>query len=142
VRQHKKNHLTNSLVAAASRRLEARSETILDRLENLIGDARRIGDAAMKAEKFSAAQSGIRNVVSILELVARLTGQLDSGGTTQVNIALVNQQREQEQRLDRLSVDELRTFRALLAKMESDEVIEAEALPAPVVPTAAGEKPE
>jgi hypothetical protein len=141
VRRHRAKCLTKAVVAAAERRSLTHADSLLSRLEALIADARRIGEAAVAAKKFGPAQSGIKNIVHILELVARLTGQLDNG-TTNVNIALVNQQREAEQRFDRLSLDELRTFRALLAKMEADEVIEVEAVPAPVVPTAAGEKPE
>jgi hypothetical protein len=102
------------------------------RLESLIADAQRIADAAVRAEKFAAAQSGIRNVVSILELVGRLTGQLGEGSTT-VNIALVQQGKAEEDelaRLRRLSPDEREVLRGLLAKMErGGDVVEVEAVP-------------
>jgi hypothetical protein len=143
VRGHKRDHLSRSLAKAAEARPLAQAENILQRLESLIADAKRIAEAAVNEGKFAAAQSGIRNVVSILELVARLTGQLGEGSTT-VNIALVQQAKAEEDelvRLRRLNPDERDQLRGLLQKMEADpETIEVAC--APLTPTGDAEKLE
>jgi hypothetical protein len=138
LRRHKKKCLARSIEKAASRRMEARAETILDRLESLIADARRVADAALAARKFNASVSGLRTIAGILRTLAEMRGELGNGSPT-INIALVNQQREVEQRLDRLSIPELREYRRLIAKMEQPEAIEVEAttIATPAQPEAA-----
>jgi len=101
IRSHKANHLSKAVAKAAQTRVEAQAQNILSRLESLIADARAIAEAAVKAEKFAAAQSGIRNMISTLELIARLTGQLGEGSTT-VNIAVLQQAKSEEQEIARL----------------------------------------
>ena len=99
----------------------------------LIGDCRRIGESALNAGKHGPAVQALKAVTSNLELIARLTGQLGEGSTT-VNIALVQQARAEESellRLKRLTPDERETLRTLLTKMESNDVVEVEAVRMP-----------
>jgi len=129
VRQHKANHLAKSLIKAAEARPIARAETLLERFEALIVRAGSVAESALQANKHAAAVSGLRTIADIMRTIAELTGQIGGSGTT-VNIAVLNQQPEQRLMLDRLSVDELRELRRLVAKAEgtSAEVIEVEAV--------------
>jgi hypothetical protein len=120
VRRHRLDHLTKALVKAAEARPIARAETLLDRLEALINDCRRIGESALEAGKHGPAVQALKAVTSNLELIARLTGQLGEGSTT-VNIALVQQAKSDGQelaRLKRLTPAEREQLRALLSKMD------------------------
>jgi hypothetical protein len=119
------------VVKAAELRPICEAGAILDRLESLIGDARRIGADALAAGKHGPAIQALRAVTANLELIARLTGQLDNNGNTQINIALVQQQQAEvldADRLRKLTVDERNTLRMLLAKMNDNDVIDAEAV--------------
>src|SRR5689334_15471080 len=84
-------------------------------------------------------RSGLRAVGDSLRTIAEPTGQLGGKGTT-VNVAILNQQREQLLALDRLSVDELRELQRLVRKAEGADAGFIEI--APVTETAAGEKAE
>jgi hypothetical protein len=131
IRRHKAEHLSKALVKAAEARVEAGAENILGQLVALIGDCRQIGDSALSAGKHGPAVQALKAVTSNLELIARLTGQLGEGSTT-VNIALVQQAKAEEDelvRLKRLTPDERNQLRGLLAKMESVDAIEVEAIP-------------
>jgi hypothetical protein len=133
VRRHRLDHLTKALLKAAEARPIARAETLLDRLEALINDCRRIGESALDAGKHGPAVQALKAVTSNLELIARLTGQLGEGSTT-VNIALVQQAKAEEDelvRLRRLTPDERETLRALLTKMEGSDFVEVEAVAIP-----------
>jgi hypothetical protein len=96
---------------------------IVGQLRELIGLARRIMQRAEETDQLAAATNGVKALVQIFELMARLTGQLDSGGGTQVNVLIQQQQKreaDQELQLSRLTVEERCQLRYLYTKMQSE----------------------
>jgi hypothetical protein len=96
-------------------------EGILGKLEQLIGIARGVMDRAVQINQLSAAMAGVRELARIFELIAKLTGQLDEGAKVNILIAQ-HQQREAEQELmlERLTLDERRELRRLVAKTQGE----------------------
>jgi hypothetical protein len=92
--------------AAAAREL-AHADNLVEQLRQLTADATRIAAKAERAKQYNAAMSGMREMARIVELVAKLTGQLDEG--TRVNVLIAERdQREARQAADlqRLTLDE------------------------------------
>jgi|GEM_PF-2374501 len=88
-----------------ARRVEeiARADTLLDQVHDLLNRASAITDQAEKAGDLRTALQGIREVRGVLELLARVTGELQNGGTS-VSINLVNSPQWQELRARILNV--------------------------------------
>src|SRR5690242_12447111 len=96
-------------------------DDLINKLQELIGVARGIMSRALEANQHGAAMAGIRELVRIHELMARLTGQLDEG--TRINVLIEQQQQAaaaQELMLDRLTVAERLELRRLVAKAQGE----------------------
>jgi len=93
------------------------SDSLVTQLRKLISEAQGIAKEARRTRNLSVAMSGIDKQSRVLELIAKLTGQLDE--SARVN-ALVQEreQREAGQATDlaRLTVEERIQLEALLAK--------------------------
>lgn len=88
VRRHKDAHLSPALRAVAAGRESAGAVKALDRLEALYAKASRVLDAAEAEGKASLSLAAIRELRGIVELLARVTGELDERPTVQVlNVA-------------------------------------------------------
>jgi hypothetical protein len=84
--RHKEGHVPSALARAADAEEIARADSLLDQLVTLQADARRIGQKAESAGDLRTALAGIRELVRIMELAARLVGELDD--RPQVNVLL------------------------------------------------------
>jgi hypothetical protein len=77
VGRHKAGHLLVQLVKAHAAEDASRGDDLLDRLESLTADARRIGKKAEANGDYRTALMGIRELVRIVEVLAELRGELD-----------------------------------------------------------------
>lgn len=88
VRRHKDAHLSPALRAVVAGRESAGAVKALDRLEALYAKASSVLDAAEAEGKASLSLAAIRELRGIVELLARVTGELDERPTVQVlNVA-------------------------------------------------------
>jgi hypothetical protein len=70
-----------SLAKATEAAAIVSADSLLDKIQALEKDARRVGKAAEDALDFRAAIAAIRELVRIVELQAKLAGQLQEGQT-------------------------------------------------------------
>lgn len=85
IRRHRIAHVTPALVSLAGGRAGAISA--LDRLEELYGKARDVLDAAEEGGRLTLPLAAIKELRSLIELLARITGELDERPVQQtVNI--------------------------------------------------------
>ncbi len=96
-------HIARVLTQAREVEEIARADTLLDQVHDLLNRASAITDQAEKAGDLRTALQGIREVRGVLELLARVTGELQNGGTS-VSINLVNSPQWQELRARILNV--------------------------------------
>lgn len=88
IRRHKDGHLSPALRAVAAGRETAGAVKALDRLEALYAQASSVLEAANSEGKASLSLAAIKELRGIVELLARLTGELDERPTVQVlNVA-------------------------------------------------------
>lgn len=119
VRRHRANHLPATLLKAHEAREAARADDLLAQVKALLDRALAILSRAEEAGDHRTSLSAIREARGTLELLGRLTGELQ--GAQAVAIAHV----EVETRAGQV-VENLERFRAVLQKMA-----DAGALPAP-----------
>ena len=81
-------HLSSTILKAHNAAELAHAGTLLDQLERLKNDARRVQEKAEAEGNYHAALAAIRELVRIIDLVARLSGELREGNET--NILNVN----------------------------------------------------
>lgn len=89
LRRHKAEHLTATLLKAQEAAEVAHADDLLDKVRALEKDARRIRDKAEAEGDYKTALSGIRELTRIVELLAKLLGELDE--RPQVNVLLAPQ---------------------------------------------------
>lgn len=77
VARHRGNHLPAALAHARAAEDVARADDLLGQLQQLQADARRIGGKAEQAGDLKTALMGIRELVRIVELTAKMVGELD-----------------------------------------------------------------
>jgi hypothetical protein len=82
--RHKEGHIPETLARAAEAEEVARADGLLGQLATLQADARRIGGKAETAGDLRTALAGIRELVRIVELTAKMIGELDD--RPQVNV--------------------------------------------------------
>ncbi len=82
--RHRGEHVPAALAQASDAAEVARADTLLDQLGELRADARRIGGKAEDAGDLKTALTGVRELVRIVELTAKLVGELDD--RPQVNV--------------------------------------------------------
>jgi len=88
LRRHKARHLPAALAQAQEAQEAAHGDDLLNRLDKLTTEAHRIKDKAEKAGDYRTAIAGIRELVRIVEVLAKLRGQLDE--RAQINILVAN----------------------------------------------------
>ena len=82
--RHRSDHLPAALAQAREATEVARADSLLDQLAELRADARRIGGKAEGAGDLKTALAGVRELVRIVELTAKLVGELDERPTVNV----------------------------------------------------------
>lgn len=76
LRRHKLEHLPKAMAEAQKAVETTRGDSLLDQLRALQEQAHRIAEKAEKNGNFTAALGGIRELVRIVELLARMQGEL------------------------------------------------------------------
>jgi hypothetical protein len=89
VGRHAQNHLPATLARAQDAEEVAEADDLLGQIEDLREQAQEIKDKALRANDLKTALQGIRELVRIIELLAKLRGELDE--RPQVNILLLPQ---------------------------------------------------
>ena len=84
--RHKAEHRPAAMTQAHAAEEVARADNLLDQLRRLQDDARRIGGKAEETGDLKTALMGVRELVRIVELTAKLVGELDE--RPQVNVLL------------------------------------------------------
>jgi len=84
--RHRRDHLSPTLVAVAQGRRESEAESLLDRVEDLYDRARRILEAAEEDGRPAVGLSAIRELRGIVELLGKVTGELDDRPSTTINL--------------------------------------------------------
>jgi len=85
--RHRSDHVTATLVRAADAAEVARADSLLGQLGELRADARRIGGKAEALGELKTALAGVRELVRIVELTAKLVGELDERPVVNVLVA-------------------------------------------------------
>jgi len=88
VRRHRINHLSASLKALRGRGPGATGERAMDRLEGLYAAAMAVLESGMTEGKATMTLAAVKELRALVELLAKLTGELDERPTVQVlNVA-------------------------------------------------------
>ena len=99
IRRHE-THLP-ALLARSNKAAEvARADDLVSQLQELTEDARRIQEKAERSQNFAAALGAIRELVRIVELLAKLRGELTSERQT-TNVLNLNLDAEAAERIAR-----------------------------------------
>jgi hypothetical protein len=77
VRRHRESHLPAALVASQRAAEVVRGDDLLTKVADLEANARRIATQAEQASDLRTALAGVRELTRIVELLAKLRGQLD-----------------------------------------------------------------
>ncbi len=95
--RHRQNHLHQLVKKGLEARELAEGSVLLQRVERLIDDCRRIARKAEGTKSWSGAAQALREVRQCLELLGKLSGELDAArvrvqvlNQTQVNISASN----------------------------------------------------
>ena len=83
---HKLNHVSPALLAVRQERVAAGASTTVDRLEALFETGQSILDAAKKSGNAALGLSAMRELRGTIELMARVTGELDERPQVTVNL--------------------------------------------------------
>jgi hypothetical protein len=75
--RHRSDHVPAALAQAQAAGEVAQADTLLGQLQQLQADARRIGKKAEDGGDYRAALAGVRELVRIVELTAKMVGELD-----------------------------------------------------------------
>jgi hypothetical protein len=79
VYRHRQNHLPVLLTKARDAETVAHADKLIDQVRGLLERATRLADAAEKAKNLYAALQGVRELRGVLELLGRVSGELQSG---------------------------------------------------------------
>jgi hypothetical protein len=116
LRRHKKKHLPATMALAQEAADVAHADDLLSQLDGLKRDAYRIRDKAENAGDFRAALTGIRELVRVVELMAKVRGELDESP----KVAVVITQSGEWQRLRERLLQALEPYpQARLAVVEA-----------------------
>ncbi len=80
-------HISPALARIAEQRAEAGAVTAAQRLEELYGRASKVLDAAEGEGKASLSLAAIRELRGLVELLAKISGELDERPVTVINLA-------------------------------------------------------
>lgn len=89
--RHKQAHVSPAIARVYEQREEHRGEKLLDRVEDLYDKASGILDAAAQDGKPSLSLSAIRELRGIVELLGKLTGELDDRPQQTVNVLVASE---------------------------------------------------
>jgi hypothetical protein len=87
IRRHRKAHLPAALTKAQEAKEAARADDLLAQLQALTAEAHRIKNQAERTGDYRTALAGIRELVRIVELLAKLRGELDERPQLNVLVA-------------------------------------------------------
>lgn len=87
VYRHRRSHLRESLVRAASDRADRQAATLQEQVRGILEQARGILNHAEASGDYGTALTAIREVRGTLDLLGRVTGELTSG----TSVTVVNQ---------------------------------------------------
>lgn len=90
LQRHKDGHIPPVLAKAHEAAEVARADGLLGMLQDLETDARRIGEKAEKKKDLRTALAAIRELVRIVELTAKLRGELAQEGQTTINMLVAD----------------------------------------------------
>jgi len=85
--RHVKNHLVATLAAARDADRVARGDDLLDQVADLQRQAQEIKDKALEAADLKTALVGIRELVRIVTLLAKLRGELNANPVVNVLVS-------------------------------------------------------
>jgi len=86
LRRHAANHLPAALADAQSAKAATKADDLLGKVAQLEADAQRLGRTAEAAGDLRTALGAVRELVRIVELLARLRGELDDRAQVTVNV--------------------------------------------------------
>jgi len=86
VQRHAKRHLSPALVAIQAEREHEGAASLLARVEDLIGRTERLLQAAESDGRVSTALAAVRELRSLLELLGKASGELDTRPQVTVNL--------------------------------------------------------
>jgi hypothetical protein len=90
IQRHSDTHLPVALLSAREVNLAAAEGTLRQKLEQVVDDARRITVRAEQAGQLSVALAGLRTITAALELVAKVTGELEQAPKTEFNFTMID----------------------------------------------------
>ena len=85
--RHVKNHLVATLAAARDAQRVANGDDLLDQVADLQRQAQEIKDKALETEDLKTALVGIRELVRIVTLLAKLRGELNTNPVVNVLVS-------------------------------------------------------
>ena len=112
--RHKKNHLTQALVRSKKAQEVVQSDRLMDRLRQLHAETMGILREALDTDDNRLALQAVGRAAKLLELEARLLGELDE--STKVLLGVKVERPRSEYDLSRLDMGELETLELLLEK--------------------------
>ncbi|MBF0437961.1 MAG: hypothetical protein HQL93_02450 [Magnetococcales bacterium] len=87
LRRHKMDHLPVAMAKAKEAEETSHGDNLLDHLGELREQAQRIAQKAEEAKNYTAALAGVRELVRIVELLAKLRGELNEAPTVNLFIS-------------------------------------------------------
>lgn len=85
--RHKRSHLPATLALAQDAHEAAQGDDLLAQLEGLRKEAHAIKDLALGDSEYRTALTGIRELVRIVELMAKVRGELAQEGTVTIKLS-------------------------------------------------------
>jgi hypothetical protein len=79
-----KSHVSETLKKSRDLAEVSRADSLIHQLKKLTEDARRIQEKAEAAEDYRGALAGVRELTRLVELAARLTGELNERPETKI----------------------------------------------------------
>lgn len=83
--RHKANHIPAQLVEAQTAETASQADELLARIASLDADARSIFDQAKRKGDFKTALSALREQARVVELLAKIKGELDERAQININ---------------------------------------------------------
>ena len=84
IRRHAASHLPAALSLASAAANVAHADDLIAQVHKLAADAQRIATAAEASKDFRTALAGVRELTRIVELLAKLRGDINEGSTVNV----------------------------------------------------------
>jgi hypothetical protein len=88
--RHQQAHLPAALVKATAAAEVVQADSLMDKVGQLEQEARRLGKKAEEAGDLRAALAAVRELVRIVELLAKLQGEIQDPQGTTIQVVYVN----------------------------------------------------